>query len=231
MSGNERKVLVEKVYNDLKSMILNGTFKPGEKLFQEHLAELLGVSRTPLLKAFQILEQEMFLESIPRRGMYVRSLSMKDLINTFECRQAIETTAVRILSGIITREEASSLQAIFSPFINMKVIDNELYLKADTIFHQRLVNMSRNNYLIKMNRMANIQNLTYRGGLLREAAETLPEHLMIISALETKDSGLAEEYMRNHLRKTINAIQEKISNEQKSLSLVEDQSGSVKSVK
>lgn len=210
MQTVERDVLIHKVYKDLKELILQGTLKPGEKLYQEHLAAMLGVSRTPLLKAFHILEQEMYLESIPGRGMYIRKFSLEDLLSTFECRQGIETTAIRILSSIITEEELNTLYSLFKPFLNSKKIDSELYLEADSDFHLRIVQMSRNDYLMQMNKLANIQKMTYRQGLIREPSETLPEHLKIISAMETKDAGLAEEYMRNHIRKSIVAIRERI---------------------
>ena len=210
MSRQEREVLIHQVYHDLKELISSGTLKPGEKLYQQRIADMLGVSRTPLLKAFHILEQEMYLESIPGRGMYVRSVNMNDILSTFECRQGIETTAVRILTSVITEEELNKLYSFFEPFLNSKNIDLKLYLEADSDFHFSIVQMSRNDYLIRMNKLANIQKMTYRQGLIRDPSETLPEHLKIISALETRDTGLAEEYMRNHIRKSIIAIRERI---------------------
>jgi DNA-binding GntR family transcriptional regulator len=211
MARIKKDVLVNKVYSDLKKKILNGEFKPGEKLYQERIAEMLGVSRTPLVKAFQILEQEMILESIPRRGMYVRAVNILDLLNAFECRQGIETTAVRILAERITDNELLSLNSVFKPFLNSKKIDRDLYLKADQEFHHSIVHMTRNNYLIRMNKIAHVFNATYKEGLIRNPEETLPEHLMILSAIETRDSGLAEEYMRKHIRKSIERISKKIS--------------------
>lgn len=211
MAKQKKDVLVHKVYSELKNMILNGELKPGEKLYQEKISKQLGVSRTPFIKALHILEQEMVLESIPRRGMYVKSRSIIDLLNAFECRQGIETTAVRTLTEKITAKEYQSLYSLFKPFLNSKKIDRELYLKADQDFHSRIVNLTKNNYLIRMNKIANVFNDTYKEGLIRNPEETLTEHLMILSAIETKDCCLAEEYMRNHLRKSIERIKKKIA--------------------
>lgn len=58
-------------------MISNGELKQGEKIAQEKIAEKLGVSRTPLMKALLALENEYLVESIPRRGIYLRSLDQK----------------------------------------------------------------------------------------------------------------------------------------------------------
>ena len=57
-----------------------------------------------------------------------------------------------------------------------------------------------------MNQISNIFSQTYKLGLIREPSQTLPEHLKILSAIETGDAGLAEEYMRNHIRKSIEKI-------------------------
>ena len=211
MTNKKREILVHKVHLKLKKMILNGELKPGEKLYQEKIAEKLGVSRTPLVKAFQILEQEMILESIPRRGMIVKSVNIFDLLNAFECRQGIETTAVRMVTTKITVKEFRELYTLFEPFFNSKRIDKTTYMKADIDFHFRLVQLTNNNYLIKMNSIANVFNDTYKDGLVREPEETLPEHMKILSAIETRDNCLAEEYMRNHIRKSIEKIIQKIA--------------------
>jgi DNA-binding GntR family transcriptional regulator len=211
MNPPKKDILVHKVYQSLKNMILSGDLKPGEKVYQEKIAAKLGVSRTPLVKAFQILEHEMLLVSIPRRGMYIRQNDLYDILNAYECRQGIETTAIRIISSTIKSEEIEELRSLFDPFLNSKTIHNEDYLKADFEFHSRLVQLTKNDYLINMNKITNVVNQTYKLGLIREPNETLSEHLKILSAMETKDVGLAEEYMRNHMRKSIEKIKLKIA--------------------
>lgn len=201
-----KDLLVHQVYSDLKKMILSGELQPGEKLYQERIARRLGVSRTPLVKAFHILEHEMLIRSIPGRGMYVAVTSIHDLIDAFECRQGIETTGVRIIANKITPDEVEELKSFFKPFLNSKNINYDLYLKADSDFHHRLIQLSHNNYLVRMSKIVNIFERSYEHGLIREPSETLPEHLKIISALETRDPGLAEEFMRNHIRKSIEKI-------------------------
>jgi len=66
-------------------------------------------------------------------------------------------------------------------------------------------------YLIEMNNICNIFTQTYKFGLIREPNQTLSEHLRILSAIETRDKGLAEEYMRNHVRKSIEKIKLRIT--------------------
>jgi DNA-binding GntR family transcriptional regulator len=213
MSGEESSMLIQPVYLKLREMITRGEYQPGEKLVQEKVAARLGVSRTPLIKALQILEQDMLVVSIPRRGMYVRQIRTEDLLAAYECRQAIETTAVRLATKRITSSGLEKIKGLFRPFLNSKEIDISEYLLADAEFHQQLVVLSDNKYLMKMNQIASIYKQTYVRGLIRPPGETLPEHLCILSAMETKDACLAEEYMRNHIRKSIITISEALKEE------------------
>ncbi len=91
----EYQDLSYEVYKRLKAMILANEFEPGQKLKQEEIATMLGVSRMPLHKAFQILENEMLVENLPRRGFYVTKIDINQLIDAFECREALEGVAVR----------------------------------------------------------------------------------------------------------------------------------------
>ena len=69
------------IYKQLKSMILVNDFEPGAKLKQEHIATMFGVSRMPLHRAFQMLENEMLIESVPRRGYFVTKIKYSQLID------------------------------------------------------------------------------------------------------------------------------------------------------
>ena len=77
--GARHKSLDQKVYDRLKSMILERRLLPGEKIFQDKLAQELGVSRTPLVNALKILENEKLVSSKPRRGYYVRLFSKAEM--------------------------------------------------------------------------------------------------------------------------------------------------------
>ena len=96
------------VYEKLKEMILTNELKPGEKLLQEKLAVQLGVSRTPLLKAMQMLEFDFLVESIPRRGMFVKKLSVEDMREIYEVREGIESVAVSLVVNRIDENQTDN---------------------------------------------------------------------------------------------------------------------------
>ena len=190
------------VYKRLKAMILADEFKPGEKLGQEQIAARFGVSRMPLHKAFQMLESEMLVENLPRRGFYVTEINHAILLDAFECREALEGIAVRRATKVITDKQVKDLEALFKPFIGKEKIDVKKYIEADQTFHNTVIKISGNQVLQRFEVVKNITSQTYRGGLLREPYETLPEHLAIIDAISKRDSALAEKLMREHSVKT-----------------------------
>lgn len=198
------------VYKRLKAMILANEFKPGEKLGQEQIATKFGVSRMPLHKAFQMLENEMLVENLPRRGFYVTEIDNALLLDAFECREALEGIAVRRATIAINEKQLKDLESLFKPFVNKEKIDINKYIEADQTFHNSILKISGNQVLQKFEVVKNITSQTYRGGLIREPKETLPEHLAILDAISKGDSELAEKLMREHSVKTQKLIKEKI---------------------
>ena len=208
--SNSYHNLIHPVYQALKTMIETGELQPGEKIRQEKIASKLGVSRTPLVKALQILEQECLVENSPRRGMFVSKINSKDLINAFICRLAIETTAVMQAGKLMDEHQVEELRSLFNQFdVNTK-IDNSEYLKADQLFHQKLIEYSQNKFLVKMASIANIQFLTYQHGLIRPPQETLPEHHAMIDALRIRDIEMAQLLMKLHIQKSIALLVDKM---------------------
>lgn len=191
--------LVDRVYEEVKQMIFDQKLVPGQKIVQEKIAEDLGVSRSPLLKALQRLENEFLVESIPRRGMIVKQMSLKELIDIFECRAVLEGLSARLAAQTITIKQIASLKNCFKPFLNSSSINNLEYAKADRFFHDLIMKCSGNDVILRLELLTNVHLKAFQAGLFREPKETLPEHLAIIEALEQRNGVLAEKLMRNHI--------------------------------
>ena len=84
-----------KAYKKVREMITEGRLQPGQKIIQDKLAEELGISRTPLRSALQMLEREQMVESLPRKGMAVKAFSNKEIVEVYDCRIALECMAVK----------------------------------------------------------------------------------------------------------------------------------------
>lgn len=188
-----------KAYLQIKAMILNGEIKPDEKIPQEKLAKQLGISRMPLHRAFQMLENELLVENKPRRGIFVKIIDLNEIADAFECRLAIEGIAAKRAAGSITQTEIEDLRHLFEPFTSdPKKTDLHQYQEADHLFHNKIIKLSNNSILRRMEILGNILIHTYRLGLIRPPIETLPEHFAIIDALGQHNGTLAEKLIREH---------------------------------
>lgn len=202
MAKIEHVDLSLRVYDALKGMILSGELEPGQKITQMKLAEEIGVSRTPLLKALQILEHELLVESIPRRGMFVKKMKHEEIIDAFDCREGLEGIAARLTAERITDSQLRRLEKLFAPFKNQTDISVKDYGRADQQFHRLLIQFSGNQILPRIEMVGNIHIISYNRGLIRPPEETLPEHDAIVNAIAKHQSDLAEQHARAHLRKS-----------------------------
>ena len=205
--GTTHENLDHKIYKTLKAMILGQKLTPGSKIYQEKLAEDLGVSRTPVVNALKKLEQERLIVAVPRKGFYVRRFSPGEMIRIFELREVLEGLAARRASARIKDGQLQKLQDFFKGF---KVSDHgkdvERYAEEDRRFHNFLIELGGDEILSGILEMYNLITSSYlvgfRGGLVRPPQETLSEHLAIIGAIYRKDAEKAEQAVRLHLRRS-----------------------------
>jgi len=117
--------LNEKVYRALKEMILKNELRSGEKLNQEKLAIQLGVSRTPLQSAFYRLEKELLVEIKPRKGAFVKQLTLKDFYELYDIRGRLESLGAYEAAKRGTQLEVNQLAKHLAIF--QKVVKNKEY--------------------------------------------------------------------------------------------------------
>jgi DNA-binding GntR family transcriptional regulator len=105
--------MVDEIYLVLRERIIDGSFAPGQRLSQEHLAKELQVSRTPLREAFQRLERDGLLNISANRGMHVSSLNNSDTEQLYALRLLVEPPTLRALLDRITDQDiAQMLEAL-----------------------------------------------------------------------------------------------------------------------
>jgi len=211
MNKSEHIDLTSWIHDELKSQILDHRLKAGQKIIQEDVALELGVSRTPLLKALQMLETEFLVESVPRRGYFVREISTKELIDIFYYREVLDGLAARLVAERSKDSDIKVIKECFTPFIKKNgKINEDKYEKADQRFHFLIKEKCGNSILSRVEMLGNIHVLAYQRGLLRPPEETLPEHKEIIKALEDRDADKAEEVMRMHIRRSRESLLNKL---------------------
>lgn len=204
--------LSKQAYKKVKQMIISKKLEPGQKIVQEQLADKLGISRTPLRAALQMLEAESLIESIPRRGVVVRQFSDDEIIEIYDCRIALEGTAVRLFAEKASQNEIDRLHKLLSDF-DKGTISARQYQKADSEFHDMIIKNCGNGFLYDLFQKGNLLLCIDMIGLVRSPEETLPEHLNIISAIHKRDADLAEKLIKEHLEKSKQLILKKTKNE------------------
>jgi len=206
--GTSHKNLDAKVYSRLKAMILERKLLPGEKIPQEKLARDLGISRTPLVGALKYLEKEKLVQSLPRRGFFVRLFTKQEMISIFELREVLEGLAARRAAQNISDREIEQLTGFFRSFRRLTDIrDIRAYAKEDRRFHNFLLDIGAKEFLKSIMETYNIIIYSYQvissEGLVQSPNESIRDHLAIIEAVSRRDPDSAENLMRNHLKKSI----------------------------
>ncbi|MEM1136253.1 MAG: GntR family transcriptional regulator [Bacteroidota bacterium] len=206
--------LGKQAYKKVRGMILSKRLQPGQKIVQDKLAEELGISRTPLRSALQMLEAEYLIEAAPRKGVRVKAFTNQEIIEIYDCRIALEGTAIRLFTQRATSSDIQKLNKLFDPFQNnTNKIDSVLYQKADSQFHNTIIKKCGNGFLTKLFQQGNLLVCIELIGLVRPAKETLPEHIAIISAVEERNVDLAERLSKDHLDKSKQLIIRKVKDE------------------
>ncbi len=208
------KPLRELVFEALREAIVKGVLKPGERMMEIQLAEEMGVSRTPVREAIRKLELEGLVAMVPRKGAYVASLSMKDIVEVFEIRGALEGLAAELAAERITPEELEELER-FLLRINESIETKDLTLmvEVDTDFHSQLYRASRNERLSQV-----ISNLREQIQRFRKTSLSLPgrmraaleEHKQIVEAISARDGALARRLAEEHIENAENSLMEVI---------------------
>jgi DNA-binding GntR family transcriptional regulator len=196
--------LKEVVYQRLKESILRGKLLPGVKLPETQIAQQLGVSRTPLREAINRLEQDGFVESIPRRGSFVRQVSSREILEDLEIREVLEGLAIREAAHCATPQMIEAMKACFGHFSPRRV-EKSLrdYAQENVRFHHFIIEASQNRKLITL-----IRNLYDHMDLVRlhtmvlpgRAQKSLAEHRKLIRLIENRQGDLAERVLRSHIR-------------------------------
>lgn len=214
--GAQHENLDQKAYAIIKNLIIERKLLPGEKIPQEKLAHDLGISRTPLVSALKFLEQEKLVESIPRRGFFVRLFSKEEMASIFELREVLEGLAARRAAVKITDSQIEKLNLFFKQFAGQaNISDLKVYAREDRQFHNFVIDVGAKEFLKGILQTTNIISFSYQvlnsEGLIRPPNETIPEHLAVIKAIGERNPEAAENLMRLHFKKSLAYIRREIN--------------------
>lgn len=131
------KTLRQEVVDEIRQKILEGEFKPGDRMKENEIAELFGVSRGPVREALRQIEQEGLVRYERNVGCSVAAVTEQDIYEVCLLRATLEILAVRLNKGNFSAE---SLQQMRESLERMKALEDDLYQLAqeDNYFHSRI---------------------------------------------------------------------------------------------
>ena len=197
--------LRDKAYAALKQMITEADIyaHPEEiRLDEKQLSQALGVSRTPIREAMTLLEQEGFLRTEPRRGIFIVRKTKKQIIEMIEMWAAIESMAARLATINASDEDIAGLRRLFDEFRNATPAEHiHEYSDANIAFHQAIIRLSGSHLMGKTIDDVLIHVRAIRRMTISQrdrASRSIKDHMKIIEALEARDTELAERLVRQH---------------------------------
>lgn len=193
--------LKEKAYYIIKDKIINCEVPPGSFLDEKELTEEIGASRTPIREALNKLEQENLINILPKRGILVCDITMKDIKEIFTIRKFMEPYILRLSYKNLVKEELIKYKNLFEEFYTDRK-DNNYYTSLDARFHYFLIKASDNKYLINMMQQIFIQNHRIRIITAKKPnrlEHSIEEHLRIINFMLKGEIENAVSELEKHI--------------------------------
>ena len=194
-----RANLAEEVANLVRDMILDGRLPAGERINEVRLSAEIGVSRTPLREALSRLVNEGALHDIPRRGFFVRPLTVDEFRQIYPVRAILDPAVLR-LAGIPSRSTITRLHEINRELA--ACTSRSEAVRVDDQFHIELLAHSPNKVLVDLIRQFMWRTRRYELGLMQKfdgVSGALQAHERIIAALEQGDLERAAEELQGNM--------------------------------
>lgn len=211
MAGNveqatvvQRFGLAQQAYDALREMIVDGKIPPGSRLTVRPIAEQLGLSATPVTAAMMKLEREGFLISKLHRGYFVPEISIQDMSEIYEMREALDRLAggraAASAQHFAIAEELRANCELQREFLELDDVD--AYRRTDVEFHEKLWVLCGNKrirdtgeQLLGQMKLGNSLSARLPG----RVRKSLEEHLAIVEAIERADLEAAQSAASRHM--------------------------------
>lgn len=207
MSGRSAR---EQAYDALRAAIVGAELEPGRRLSENQLAELIGVSRTPVRDALARLRDERLVAIVPQLGTFVTYIDADAVADAHFVREALEVGAVRITAERITADAVQRLRNNLAE--QRRAIDAgdaERFAVLDDELHRLLCDLSGREVAWRLSertrgqldrvRLLSLPEAGYRG-------QMLAEHEAVVAAVAEHDAQRAEAELRHHLQMVLSQL-------------------------
>lgn len=205
----QKRPLKEDIFDVLHEKIIAGVYKPGDWLRQDDIATQLGVSMTPVREGLDLLVSAGLAERVPYRGVRVREMSTKDVVDAYGMRLLLEAVIAQEAAKNITREQVTGLERTLEEMKKHQSLkDVSTERKSSREFHSAIATATKNDLLIKL---YEVVSNAFPDWLLYEALfrypeliedsmmSTYKEHVSIVNALKKGDAEQAMQKSIEHV--------------------------------
>ncbi|MEJ8473287.1 GntR family transcriptional regulator [Roseibium algae] len=210
--------LTELTADRIRDAIITGDLPLGQKLSEQRLADMLGISRSPVHDALAILQAEGLVNILPKRGSFVFTPDFKDVDDICEHRALLETGSVRLA---IARDKDGLVAALQKCVDDMdtalrasSAVD---YTKCDLRFHETIVEFSGNRSIASAYKRTISPLMALRTHLFTIMNATLDrsldEHNQVLNACQSGDADMAAQLLENHISHLIEAYRQELSSQ------------------
>ncbi len=212
----KRLSLSDQAYIAIKDAILRIALPPGVSVTEEQLANLLGISKSPVRAALLHLQRDGLVSFSPYKGTIVSELREKDVRDLYEVRALLEPYCVKRLTPLLTEEDIEAVQGILDQAsAALSDGDIEVFSRHSSDFHSYIVNRldnatiiaSYNTISLQMERLRHISKDGHPG-----RQETLDEEREIFSYMKANDADTAASLMEKHILSYLELFVEAIHN-------------------
>ncbi len=192
----EQPSLVDLATDKIRELILAGAIQPGERVREEWLTSILGISRPPVREAIQVLLQQGLLVRSPRRGVRVVTLSDEDISDMYALRGALDHFAIQL--GVPVKDP-TLLEPLRSAIDEMRrsadAGDHPRYVEANRLFHVALIGLGGNRrltsmYVMLMNQMQLLMSVNLSRESEADRQIGVRRHEELFAAIECGDPQL-----------------------------------------
>jgi DNA-binding GntR family transcriptional regulator len=212
----KRLSLSDQAYIAIKDAILNITLPPGTVITEDHLANQLGISKSPVRAALVHLQRDGLVVFSPYKGTIVSELREKDVRDLYEVRALLEPYCVRRLTPVLTDRDVETVQDLLDRAeAALSEGDNEVFSRHSSDFHSYIVNRlgnatiiaSYNSISLQMERLRHISRDGHPG-----RRQTLEEEKEIFSYMKANEADKAAALMERHILQYLELFVEAIHN-------------------
>ncbi|WP_342505491.1 GntR family transcriptional regulator [Sporosarcina sp. FSL K6-2383] len=195
----------ENAFNQLQQWIIDGTLRAGEKLNDTELAEALGVSRTPIRESLQLLEVQGFVKMFPGKATQVTEVDRNSITELLPPLAALQALSAELAIPHLTDDAIALLESTNEDFA--KAVYTKDYfsaLKIDEKFHQIVVDIADNSYILSMvaSLQAHVRRLFFHNSIVL-TEQSIEEHHKIIQLLKERDALTVSSTMRDNWLRAI----------------------------